>query len=173
MIRWLPSPCRDILIAAVDTPMTANRDAARRLVRQALQDALDARLGERVDLIEVRGQALRLAAPHAGIGLSVSHVPGLSLLAIHLAGPIGIDLLGLDQIPSDPEERQRVSTDYLGKGICDPRRFAQAWTRYEASSKCLGQPIAEGRGDNLAGCRCIDLALPDNYLGSLAIRDEG
>ena len=172
MIRWLPSPRGGLLIATVDTPATANREAARRLVRQALRETLDQQLGEDVTLIEVLGQPLRLAPPHAGIGVSVSHEQGLSLLAIHLAGPVGVDLLALDKIPTDPEERQRVSIDYLGESISDPQRFAEAWTQQEASSKCLGQPLAEGMAQVRARCLCFDLALPGGHAGSVAILAE-
>ena len=170
-MRRLPAPFADLLLAAVDTPKTANRSAARQLVRQALQQLLAENLDGPQQLLEQPGQPLRLAPPHAGIGLSVSHEVGLSLLAIHFAGPVGIDLLGLQQLPSNPEEINRLAHDYLGQSLHTPASLAMAWTQHEAALKCLGKPLQEwqaGQATALAACQIHELALPAAYVGSVA-----
>ena len=170
-MRRLPAPSADLLLAAVDTPKTANRTAARQLVREALRQLLAAHLAGPVQLIEQPGQPLRLAPPHTGIGLSVSHEVGLSLLAIHFAGPVGIDLLALTQLSGNPEEITRLAHDYLGESGHTATSLAMAWTRLEAALKCLGKPLQEwqaGQATALAACQTYELALPTGYVGSVA-----
>ena len=81
-------PEENLLIVAVDTPNTAIRDQARQQIRQVLREILAPLLAcspEDVPLIIEPGQAPRLAKKPA-MGLSISHEPGLSLLAINFAG---------------------------------------------------------------------------------------
>lgn len=171
-----------LLIATVDTPSTAKRDFARRRVRAALGDLLARRLGvprETIRFVAQPGQPIRLAPPYAQIGLSVSHEAGLSLLAIDLAGPVGIDLLLPSELASD--EIRRLANDYLGPASTQriaarpvaerAGAFASAWTAHEAALKCLGLPLGEWQpeiGRHLARCRLTPLRLAAPYLGMLA-----
>lgn len=166
---------------AIDTPPTPIRDQARQRVRRILQEIL----GDET-LIDKPGQAIRLARPDNQIGISVSHETGLSLLAIHFAGPVGIDLL---KIPDDPDWAAQIPSlarDYLGpvlvRQISDQpllqqmTGFAQAWAAHEARLKCQGLALTEWSSSleaSLAGIRVQPLALPAGYVGAIATRAAG
>ena len=132
---------------------------------------LDARL------VSIPGEAPYLAGkPH--IGLSFSHEPGLSLAAINFASPVGIDLLQGSANGLSGDEIRQLGMDYLGPAANprmdgDPRAFAEAWAGHEARLKCLGLGLTEWTpavGQGLAGCRCVRLDLPDEWIGVLAVR---
>ncbi|MEB0165259.1 hypothetical protein QN360_20375, partial [Glaciimonas sp. CA11.2] len=135
-----------ILAISIITPQTTNRDSARKLVRAALRETLGILLDmspQSVPLISEPGHPIRLALPHQQIGLSITHEAGFSLAAINLYGKIGIDTMRTDSI----SDWQQVAQDYLGSTIYNrilskPENqraiaFAEQWTRYEASLKCL------------------------------------
>ena len=167
---------QDLLIIAVDTPNTPIRDTARRLIRQVLREIL----GD-VELIADPGQPLRLAGYNSRIGISVSHEAGLSLLAVHFAGPVGIDLLRLPESPDWPAEMALLTGDYLGPeraqqiaGLPKDQQwaqFAQTWTEHEARLKCRGLALEEWNpalAAHLSPCRIQQLALPAGYVGTIA-----
>ena len=180
-----PVVAGNLLIAAVNSEKTPNRVDARRLVRRALSDILAAHLSclpADVRLISTLGQALRLDLPGTTIGLSVSHAPGLSLLAIHLNGPVGIDLMPSFTTPDWLEEIPRLAQDYLGPQVAaqlaalpldkQGASFAAAWTRLEASLKCRGVGLDEWRTapqKDLHHCHSFSLCLPAGLIGSLAL----
>ena len=188
LMRRLASPLAEVWIAAVDTPATANRATARQAVRAALCELLAGHLGEAPPLVETPGQPLRLGGPNAGVGLSFSHETGLSLLAVHFTGPVGIDLLREQALPTDAEEIAGLAAAYLGPEITEklrltaalvrPTAFAAAWTAHEAALKCLGLPLQEwtpALAAELARCRTQALALAAaghvGYIASLATVD--
>lgn len=180
----LAMPADGLLVFSLTTPGTRNRDNARQLARSALREILAPLLGcapESVPLRSPPGQPLRLDVPEGKIGLSVSHETGFSLLAIHLNGTVGVDLLRLADIPEDDAELQRLSADYCGAESAaslaaqpkEARRqaFAQAWVRLEASLKCLGEGLTEWspqRQVMLADCRIREIALPEGMVGAVA-----
>jgi 4'-phosphopantetheinyl transferase len=160
------------------------RDAARRTIREALLAALAAASGlppARIALHAAPGEA-----PFALLGddaprrawLSISHDGALSVAAIGLARPVGIDVTRVVEFP----DWQAVARDYLGPDIAAqlsslpsparPRAFARAWSEREARLKCLGIGLAEwdaGVEGQLAACRCQALDLPEGYVGWLAV----
>jgi 4'-phosphopantetheinyl transferase len=182
----LPMPEDGLLVFSLTTPYDTNRDVARQLVRTALRETLAPLLGctpAAVPLISVPGQAIRLALQEGKIGLSVSHEAGLSLVAIHLHGAVGVDLLRVAEIPLAGEEVLRLARDYLGAGVASRlsslteearwQAFAEAWAGLEAGLKCQGEGLVECSPERqalLANCRIRELALPAGLLGAVAVR---
>jgi len=77
---------------------------------------------------------------------------------------------------------ESVARDYLGPATArklaarsDGERdaaFAHAWSEHEARLKCLGLQLAEWCEERvvaLQACRCLSLALPDGYVGYVAL----
>lgn len=168
-------------ILTIETPETPFRGNARLLVRQALHAALVKLLAvdeADISLISTPGLSVRLAPPWEHIGISLSHEPGLSLAAIHLAGPVGIDLMRLGKPLPDIE---RLARDYLGPaaaaaiagqaGEKQQSGFAQAWVCHEARLKCLALPITEWTPEldkQLARCTATNLAMPVGWIAAVA-----
>lgn len=185
--QHLASPWAGVHLMAIPTPADLRREAVRRIVRQALAQRLagllDTGVEELGSLIGPPGQAPRLAAPWSRVGLSLSHEPGLSLAAVRLHGPVGIDLVRLGAaLP----ELARLSRDYLGPATAamlaarpEAERqtaFAAAWTTHEARLKCLGLALDEwspALARRLAHCRAAPLTLPENchQVAAVAIAD--
>lgn len=175
-----------LLVFGVPLPPDTPRERARLQLRRVLRAVLAARLAlapEQLMLPRQPGRRPRLAPPHDGIGLSLAHAPGLSLLAIHLDGPVGIDLLRTAALPAD---WQQLARDYLGPArtrqlaALPPEHaapaFAGHWAALEALLKCHGQPLAEWRDETerrLAACVLRPLALPGDWLGSVVLPGSG
>ena len=161
------------------------RDAARRTIREAIVDEL-ARLAnlppQRIALHTPEGQVpyalLDSPAGQRRAHLAISHDGSLSLAAISLRGPVGIDVTLVMDIP----DWEPVARDYLGPAVtaalaalpagARAQAFARAWSEREARLKYLGRELVEWsiEGDRpLAACRCLPLALPDGYAGVLAL----
>jgi len=177
--RWpeqRPARTAQAFVLALALPPSLPRPQARQALRQALLEALAQRLG-------VAAAALRLETPpglapqlrgYGGIGISFSHEAGLSLAAVNLLGPVGVDLL-LDA-PAPPDW-QTVARDYLGPQALATMRaqdFGPAWAAHEARLKFHGQALSEWRPSMaeaawLAACQCHALRLPPGWLGSLAL----
>jgi len=183
VLRWPATvdKAQELLIVAVDTPDTPIRDSARRLVRAVLRQIL----GE-VELISTPGQPIRLARPDSRLGISISHENGLSLLAIHRSGPVGIDLLNIAGAPDWQAEISTLAIDYLGPasarsiaGLSPSAQmaaFAQAWTAHEARLKCRGLALEEwsaALAAQLSPCCVQQLALPAGYVGAVATLKVG
>lgn len=170
------------VVLMVATPDTTVRDEARELVRAALRTFLAPLIGcapAAVPLQMAPGQAPRLAG--RPIYLSVSHEAGLSLAAVCLGRSIGVDLMRT--AGAGLPDWQALTHDYLGPEALasllaiDVRdrqsAFARAWTRHEASLKCLGLQLREWSPDlgrQLQLCSVTDLVLPPPYVGALALR---
>ena len=158
------------------------REDARLRVRKALKERLRELLGDCGNAAALRsmpGQAVCLPAPFAHIGLSISHEPGLSVAAINLVGPVGIDLMCLHAPLPDMEA---LAMDYLGRSVCDaiqqrpaaerPDVFARAWTAHEACLKCLHLPLVEWTPElakRLAACRWIAIETAPGVVASVAV----
>lgn len=180
----MPIAENGLLVFSLMTPLTQNRDLARQLVRSALRESLAPLLGcspAAVPLLSQPGQPLRLAGRESQIGLSVSHAAGLSLLAIHRNGAVGIDLQRVDDLAMKDAELQRMATDYLGNevartlaglpGEAQRQAFAKAWVGLEAGLKCQGEALTEwspARQALLANCRIRELLLPEGVFGAVA-----
>ena len=172
-------------LRCIETAETPLRESARRIVRAALREVLASLLpapSESLALISVPGQPIRLAPPWSDIGLSVSHEAALSLLAINLDGPVGVDLLRIAAIPADIDV---VARDYLGPDTARtlamlpagqrPQHFARAWTRFEARLKCQALELREWTpelAERLATCSVAELALPAGWIGAVAVPAE-
>lgn len=170
-----------LYVLPVKTPETLLRDSARQIVRRALGDALTKILAAKdgsIELLSSPGQPIRLAPPWSHIGISVSHEPGLSLAAVHLGGPVGIDLMRLGAPIADIE---LLAHDYLGPAAAmaigtqpaETRQlaFANAWTRLEARLKCLALPLNEWAPEletQLATCTVTELAMPSGWIAAVA-----
>lgn len=152
------------------------RAEARLRLRAAVREAAAQWLKRDIDCITVEsmpGQAPRLLLAGPAASLSFSHDEGISLAAIGLHGPVGIDVMRVQDIPDWFD----LARDYLGPQAADalaacpagrrPLALAQAWTAREAMLKCAGLPLAEW--DGAAPARRLQaLALPAAYVATLA-----
>jgi 4'-phosphopantetheinyl transferase len=180
--RWpgpLPGWGEGVVVIGIATPAGASRAEARVAIRQAAREALAQLLAvppAHITVASTPGSAPRVlvgGAP-AETGLSISHAGGMSLAALRRDGPIGIDLMEVEEVL----DWARVALDYLGMAnACRlaslapgerPLAFAQAWTAREASLKLLGLPLSEWQ-PLPADCRVTALALPPGLTGSLAM----
>lgn len=175
----LPGWGEGMVVIGIATPAGASRQEARVAIRQAVSEALAQLLAvpaAHIAVASASGSAPRMlvdGAP-AGIGLSISHAGGMSVAALRRNGPVGIDLMEVEEVM----DWARVALDYLGMATacrlaslapCErPLAFAQAWTAREASLKLQGLPLSEWR-PLPADCRVTALALPLGLTGSLAI----
>lgn len=134
-------------VLALAWPTALPRAAAREAVRRAARTFLARLWGvafTEVNLETVPGQAPRVRGDDT-VGLSFSHAPGLSLVAIHLDGPIGVDLQA-DEVPGD---WRAVARDFLDPQAtarlerAQGRGFASEWAAFEAGLKLRGLPLQE------------------------------
>jgi 4'-phosphopantetheinyl transferase len=161
------------------------REAARLAIREAIaaELALFTNLPpQRIALHTPEGQVpyALLDTPEGQhrAHLAISHDGALSLAAISLRGPVGIDVTLVMDIP----DWEAVARDYLGPVVTAAlaalpaeqraQAFARAWSEREARLKYLGRELVEWsiEADGpLAACRCLPLALPEGYAGILAL----
>lgn len=169
-------PNASVFVLALRLDPALPRPQARAQLRAALRAALAARLGwpaEDITLNAAPGQAPRLEGPgkSAGIGLSFSHEAGLSLAAVNLRGPVGLDVVRNET----PPDWQAVAQDYLGPAVTaglQAQDFPAAWAAHEARLKYHGQALREWRADqapSLAACQGYALGLPPGWVGCLAL----
>lgn len=174
---------RQVLVLAVDRSQA--RLQARAALRACLAPALDCSEGE-LQVTNQRSQAPQLllrGVPLAALHCSISHAPGLALLAWHWQGPVGVDVQALDgAVPR--RELEGVARLYLEPntvemlmGIAQDahffEEFAAAWTQHEARLKCAGLGLAEWSGAlqaRLAGMRCEAVPLAGAYAAAVAYR---
>lgn len=163
----------------------SDREAARLRIRAVLTTALAAHVGidaGRIALHSPQGVApwavVTLDAGEQRVALSISHDGDLSIAAYCLSGPVGIDVMSISPVP----DWRAMAHDYLGPVAAsklaarpDGERdaaFAHAWSEHEARLKCLGLPLSEWcdeRAVALQACRCFPLALPEGYIGYVAL----
>lgn len=173
-------------VISVQMPGTPSRMVARERIRSSLRETLAVLLDQpaaSIPLVSRPGQPIRLAWPFERLQVSVSHMPGMSVAAISRRGSIGLDVMYVDQSAEAMHDWARVALDYLGPTVTNalqctgptqrPVAFTQAWTRFEACLKCLGMPLTEwtpALAQQLAACRVMTLALPENCRGAVAIK---
>lgn len=191
----LPAPCEGVIVIALATDGDRSRADARAQIRLAVRQMLGTLLGltpEQIVLVSMQGQApaIAIATDDAqgqrsgcGIGLSISHETGLSLAAINLHGPIGVDLMRVPQASDrdDWNDLLLLARDYLAPAcaaaladVASELRhtaFASAWTAHEASLKCRGLVLAEWHpappmAISLAAPRITRLDLPALFIGT-------
>lgn len=161
------------------------REAARLRIRSVLTAALAAHFG--IDVGRIALHSPQGVAPWAvvaldpgdqRVALSISHDGDISVAAYCLSGAIGIDVMSISPVP----DWEAVARDYLGpeaarKLAARPAgerdvAFAHAWSEHEARLKCLGLQLAEWCEERVVAlqtCRCFPLALPDGYVGYVAL----
>lgn len=105
--------------------------------------------------------------------MSISHAPGVSLVAWHPGGAVGVDLQPLPLGAGLPELLDAAaphlppgSAAALGRQAPGARAieaFAECWAAHEARLKCAGRALAEwspALAAGLAGVRAVPLRLP-------------
>ena len=158
------------------------RAEARARIRLALRELVAAQLGleaQRIALHCAPGSAPRLlidGAP-AAAGMSIAHDGRVSVAAYHPHGPIGIDVMQVQETP----DWFIVARDYLGPkagalltATLPGKRalaFAQAWTRREASLKCLDLALSEWT-ELPDVFRFQEFAVAPGYVVTAAVRIE-
>jgi len=180
------APARQAAIGVVGVTGQPDRETARLRIRAALVEALAAHCGidaGRVQLHSPEGLApwavLALDGGERRIALAISHDGDMSVAAYALdGGALGIDVTSIVPVP----DWEAVARDYLGPVVAQAlaalpagerdAAFARAWSEHEARLKCLGWQLDEWRDERapmLLACRCRPLALPDGYVGYLAV----
>lgn len=167
-----------LLIGLRHRPGTA-RDSARLRVRQVLSEILPLVLDgpqRAIDVDSQAGQAPQIRIPgHPGAGLSISHEADFSVAAVHLNGPVGIDVMAVQ----DTSDWQGVASDYLGPQVLArlcaahqaqrARLFTRAWCEREARLKCAGQALSEWSLAVQGAGRTLEVGLPEGLIGVLAL----
>ena len=178
-------------VALVGVAGQRERNAARQAVRQAVRAALPGLFGVAPGAIGLHAVSGSGLAPYATVhgkegerraALAFSHDEALSVAAVGRDGLVGIDVMRIVEIP----DWQALARDYLGPDVARalaaragadrPAALARAWSEREARLKCLGLGIGEwrdGEDADLQACRCLPLALPDGYIGTLALAAAG
>ena len=167
-----------LLIGLRHAPGTA-RDMARVRVRQAVSEALQQLLevpGAHIEVHSPAGQAPRIHVPgYRGAGLSISHDGDFSVAAVHVHGPVGVDVMAVQEIA----DWRGVASDYLGPQVmarlCAATQaqrtqlFTRAWCEHEARLKCEGLGLSEWSAQTPRATRIHVLALPAMLVGALAV----
>ena len=158
------------------------RDHARAQARAALRRLLAAVLGcapQALSVSDARGIPPRLGWTTGGrsgldaIGLSISHAPGLSLVAWCPKGAVGVDVQAVPYATDRaelwrtaalffPPDRLEALAEHASDALFS-EAFAGHWAAHEAALKCLGQGLVEYTptlAARLAGVRTAALTLP-------------
>lgn len=168
-------------LLTVSMPESCTREDARVRIRQTLKAKLYDLLGSvgnEAELFSTPGQALRLAAPLADIGLSISHERGLSVAAINVSGRVGVDVMRWGEALPD---MKALALNYLGPTmyetiersprVAQPKIFARAWTAHEACLKCQGVPLVEWTAaldKSLSTCNTMVVELAPTWVATVA-----
>ena len=152
------------------------RTEARLRIRAAVHEAVAQWLKLDIEAISVEstpGAPPRLLLASRVASLSFSHDEGISLAAIGLHGPVGIDVMRVQDIP----DWFILARDYLGPQVAEvlsacpagqrPLALAQAWTAREAALKCAGRQLAEW-DDVALNCHLQAVETPQNFVAMLA-----
>ncbi|MEG2975613.1 MAG: hypothetical protein RR882_05980 [Comamonas sp.] len=167
--------------------LSHDREPARLQARAALRSCLAQNLGCPEDALQISNQrneapqlwlcGERLSQPFC----SISHAPGLALLAWHGGGPVGVDIQAVNDGASR-YELQAVAQVFLAPntaqaldGIAQDalffKAFASAWATQEARLKCVGLGLVEWSAElesSLACLHCTPVALADGYAAAVA-----
>jgi 4'-phosphopantetheinyl transferase len=189
-VRWVgdgsfPGRAGPCGLAIIGVRGQSDRETARLRIRAALVAALAAQCdidASQIELVSPQGAApsavVALDSGHRRIALSISHDGDISVAAYSFNGAVGIDVTSIVPVP----DWQPVARDYLGLAAAEAlaarphgerdTAFAHAWSEHEARLKCLGLQLDEWRDElapALRSCRCFPLALPEGYVGYLAL----
>ena len=149
-----PTPDDGVVVIGVRYQDSTPRVIQRETIRQAAREVLASLTGEPAGCFGIHSDPGRplyvmVQGHDSDIGCSLSHEFGWSLAAINLHGPVGVDVMDVD----DKADWDAVSRDFLGPETTAmlraapfelrARRFAQAWARHEALLKCAGLPLVE------------------------------
>ncbi|MBS3020467.1 hypothetical protein DJFAAGMI_03228 [Comamonas sp. PE63] len=165
----------------------ADRDRARGQARAALRTCLAPELGcteAELEVSNLRNQAPRLllrGKPLAAPQCSISHAPGLALLAWHDRAAVGVDIQAVNET-TPRRELEEVARLFLrpetARKFLDIapdtlffEAFASAWTQHEARLKCAGLGLTEWSGSlqaRLTGMDCAPLEPAAGYAGAVA-----
>lgn len=180
-------PAEGVTVIGIDGQ--PDRETARRGIRAALRTALATHWAVGEDMVELQsppGEApwalVRLAGAPRRIPLAISHDGGLSVGAFAAGNAVGIDISQVVPVP----DWEAVARDYLGPDVAGALGalpaaqrdavFARAWSEHEARLKYFGLQLEEWSAERAAGlrdCRCLALAVPDGYVGCLALAPAG
>lgn len=167
--------------------LSHDRDQARLQARAALRSCLTQDLGCPEDALQIsnqRNEAPQLWLYGERLGqpfFSISHAPGLALLAWHGGGPVGVDIQAVNAGASR-HELQAVAQIFLAPkmaqaldGIAQDalffKAFASAWAAQEARLKCAGVGLLEWSAElesSLACLHCTPVAMADGYAAAVA-----
>lgn len=133
-----------------------SREVARSRARETLIQGTQAFFqcdAADVALHTVPGQAPVLTVRGRQVFASFSHESHLSLIALDVQGPVGIDVLHLENPAFLPDECLQLAQDYLPPDTASqmaalaeqarPAAFGRAWARHEAILKCRGRGLEE------------------------------
>ncbi len=184
MFWWPAQPPSDArcVVLALRLPVSLPRPEARAHVRKAARAYIATRLGCAPDAVPLQTEpGLAPQVIGSAFGVSFSHEPGCSLVAVHWDGPVGVDLMHV----ALPDDWVVLARDYLGAAVAKrlantaaeerAQAFSQAWTELEAGFKLRGEALREWHsGDEPTAMttthRRLELALPCGFVGSLALR---
>ena len=174
-----------LYVVLLRTHCGQQREPARQQIRAAARAALASLLGiaeSQITLHSRPGQPPRVSCAGGDIGISFSHEDGLSLAALHLHGPVGVDLMQIRDVP----DWEVLARDYLGPDCVAtlrataaaerPRALARAWTAHEARLKCLGLQLSEWPSLPPTAHQpltTIELTLPSSLTATLATHPWG
>lgn len=182
--RWpgpVPSPTSAHGVCVIGVPTAPERERAREEIRRALTEVLAAMFAvAQADIIIDTATGAKSGVPPLALlpggrqlHCSFAHENGLSLAAISLHGPVGVDLMCTDEFLG----WQAVARDYLGPETSAqiaatpaPQRataFARAWTAREAHLKWLGVGLDEWPAHSQPGGAVLALDLPAGLVGTL------
>lgn len=169
--------------------LSHDREQARWQARAALRSCLSQELACPEPALRISNQ--RNQAPQLwlhGVKLeqpfcSLSHAPGLALLAWHHAGPVGIDIQAVSR-DAPRHELQVVAQLFLAPNTAQALEliahdalffedFSRAWAAQEARLKCAGIALvecSEALQASLAGMHCQPLMALDGYAAAVAWR---
>nr|WP_314559985.1 4'-phosphopantetheinyl transferase superfamily protein [uncultured Pseudomonas sp.] len=182
VFMWPGAPARwqnGILLIGLRHAPGIARDTARVRVRQAVSEALQQLLEVprcRIDVHSPTGHAPQIHVQgHSDVGLSISHDRDFSVAAVHMHGPVGVDVMAVQNTP----DWQSVTSDYLGPHVmarlCAASQaqrahlFTRAWCEHEARLKCAGLALSEWSPQTQRAACIHALALPAGLVGALAV----
>ena len=165
----------------------SDRDMARLQARAALRNCLAAEQScaeADLEISNLRNQPPQVwmrGQLQEALHCSVSHAPGLALLAWCWNGAVGVDIQAVDASASRAE-LQAVTQIFLSPKVAAVltgiavdalffEKFADTWAQQEAVLKCAGLGLVEWSAElqmRLAGIRSASLSLLDGYAAAVA-----
>ncbi|MEU5543812.1 4'-phosphopantetheinyl transferase superfamily protein [Streptomyces sioyaensis] len=143
-----PLPAREGRVLVLLARTAERHPAGAALLRAAAGTVLGVPAEEVLVDREPSGRPV-LGGAARGLHASVSHVPGLSAVAIGSRGPVGVDVERLRAVPAAALARRwfgaREAGWLAGRPEAEqPLQFLRMWTQKEAVGKVLGTGLADG-----------------------------